>query len=154
MSKTYQLNQAWKSILIGLSIVLIIFISIFISAYSFEKFWIFWGSMLIMFVLSGLLVFGAFSTKIVVSSNGIISFAFGKSTIISWENIASIEINPINYLILAKFKNPPNDFFVLSPFTTKKQLRDLLNDLANYLPEEIFQKELFDFMKKEFVEYE
>jgi len=144
MSKTYSLNRKWKILLGGLSILLITFASVFIPIYLSGESWLFLGLALVMFALSALLIFGAFSTKIVVSSNGITSFAFWKSNIINWDNIEAIEINPVNLLIFAKLRNPPNEMFAISPFATNDQIDNLLRELVNYLPKEVFQKELLD----------
>ena len=144
MSKTYSINRKWKILLGGLSILLITFASVFIPIYLSGESWLFLGLALVMFALSTLLIFGAFSTKIVVSSNGITSFAFWKSNIINWDNIEAIEINPVNLLIFAKLRNPPNEMFAISPFATNDQIDNLLRELVNYLPKEVFQKELLD----------
>jgi hypothetical protein len=144
MSKTYSLNRKWKILFSGISILLIVFASVFIPIYLSGASWLFLGLALIMFALSALLIFSVFSTKIVISSKGISSFAFWKSNIIDWNNIEAIEINPVNLLIFAKLRNPPNEIFAISPFTTNNQIDNLLRELANYLPKEVFQKELQD----------
>jgi hypothetical protein len=148
MRKTYKLNQKWKFLLLGVSFLLMVFILIFTFVYLSEKQLIFLGLIflgfvLIKFILLGPLVFGTFSTEIIISPTGLTSFAFGRSKFIPWEDIKRIEVNLLNFQIFAKLKTP-NQIFVFSPFIADNP-SDLLAELANYLPKEYFQKELYDF---------
>ncbi|MBL8100185.1 MAG: PH domain-containing protein [Anaerolineales bacterium] len=143
MRKTYKLNQRWKFLLLGVSFLLIVFILIFTFVYLSEKQLIFLEFVLVKVILLGLLAFGTFSTEIAISPTGLTSVSFGRSKFIPWEDVKSIEINPLNFQIFAKLKTP-NEIFAFSPFIADNP-SDLLAELANYLPKEYFQKELYDF---------
>ena len=126
MNKIFKLNYKWRFFLFGFSFILVFIIAIFIPVYIAERRSLILGLILIMIVLAGFLVFGALSTKIIVSADGLISFAFGKSKLISWKNFEKIEINPVNSMMFAKLTNPPNEIFAISPFIKNIFSGDLL----------------------------
>lgn len=149
MNKIYPINRRWKFLLSSVTIILIAFTFIMITVYMSEKSMIFLLLAFLMFILSGILIFGILTNKIIVSSDGITSFIFGRSRHISWAQIQSVEINLFNLHIFARIINTPSDVFSISMFINNLRSNKLLYELVQNLPKEKIQLELYEFIVQE-----
>ena len=145
MSNTYTLNRHWRFSLFGFAFLLLVFIGILVPVYISQRELVILALILAMIVLSGLLVFGAHTTRLATSPDGLLSCAFGKCTLIPWENFDKVEIHPVNSLIFATLKEPPKNIVALSPFFNNGSETDLLAEIVKYVPIDKIQQEIYDF---------
>lgn len=149
MNKIYPINYRWKFLLALVTIILIAFTFIMVTVYMYEKSLFFLLLAFLMFILSGILIFGILNNKIIVSSDGITSFIFGRSRHVSWVQIQSVEINPFNLHVFARILNASSDIFSISMFINSIRSNKLLYELVQNLPKEKIQLELYEFIVQE-----
>lgn len=150
MTNVYILAKTWRYLMIIPSVILfLLFWSLFFFAGgSLDMPFGAWMLLIVVSAISGGVIYGALTSKIVTSPEGIENLSLGIHVRATWDKVEKIEFAPDGFVNL-HFKEPvytnrvakilrilyPYDkTIMLSPYTGELATSNLLKDLAKYVP--------------------